>query len=113
MKDTDLEEWQALCARCTVGGIMPVTFRAFRVATDDEKLVSGCGIQTLVVQAQMIVLERDRNVLHKTYHHDAPRGDPDVQLLFTMARTLYLHELEEQWLVDGDRVRDPHAERNP
>lgn len=29
--------------------------------------------------------------------------------LFEMVRALVLHELEESWLCDGVRIRDPHA----
>jgi hypothetical protein len=95
------ERWRALVAKTKVGGLLPITFEVETFSPLD-----------ISIKAYMRVPDRDgpynsleqpqircRRVVH---------GEPEASVLRALARELYLHELDEWFLVDGVRLYDPH-----
>jgi hypothetical protein len=93
------ERWRALVTKTKVGGLFPITFEVKVMHRSD-----------IYIKASMSVPDRDQAWLeNRTITvRNLVIGEPEASVLRDLARELYLHELDEWFLVDGVRLYDPH-----
>jgi hypothetical protein len=92
-----LERWRVLIESVSIGGPLPIQFRAYHLWGE------------IVVEVVMSTRDRDGRLGEAHIaQRKVVRGEPDVSWLRARAQELYQHELDEWFLVDGRRVFDPH-----
>jgi hypothetical protein len=98
-----LEEWRAAAKVIKVTGGIPISFSIERKKTGSYHIL-----------AEMWVMDSERpDILgEKVRIHGEEvinvHVKPDFHVFWYLARTLYLHELEEMISVNGKRALDPH-----
>lgn len=107
-----LDTWRDTVKRVKIGGLIPIELRAvpdvefydipLTVAIEVRAMVPGVG----QAFGQILVLGRQRVPDDSVYWSEQQR----LQYLLYLAGSMYLHEVAEQFTVDGERPFDPHRE---
>lgn len=107
--------WESFCARAQVRGPLAVEFRIRDTASGT---IDGWFVQTCVTVEPVRPIFALRpgfpdefkmiQVLHSGALMHADRQRPSADYLLYQAEEIYLHELDEQFHVDGRRPFDPH-----
>lgn len=103
--ESEVRSWREVCDQVEVRGRLPIRFEA--VAHRSERVL---------ILAHFIVPDRDSGCEIDIVMSRHPPEDPRyfdspgsrVRFLRDLAMTVYKHELDEQFIVNGVRHRDPH-----